>query len=182
MCIYIRGPVCLRHQIFTDFIMVSKTVFIASFLVAMCYAAPQLRAAPYPTYNQLGLSYSQPQGLPYTSSLATTRNLGISVPPATYRQPSLAPRPVAILRQSQDNNYDGTFSYGFQSEDGTSVQVSGNQVALGSEEPGQAAAGTYSYIAPDGTPITTNWYADETGFHAEGAHLPKGPEGHFRAL
>ncbi|KAE8573245.1 larval cuticle protein 1 [Halyomorpha halys] len=170
----------MGHQISTGFIMVSTTVFIASFLVGVCYAAPQFRAAPYPPYNQY--SYSGQQGLPYTSPLAATRNLDLPAPPATYRQIPLTPRPVAILRQSQDTNFDGTFSYGFQSEDGTAVQVSGNQVALGADEPGQAASGTYSYIAPDGTPITTNWYADETGFHADGAHLPKGPEGHVRSL
>lgn len=35
--------------------------------------------------------------------------------------------------------------------------------------------GSYSYTAPDGTPISASWYADETGFHVEGAHLPTSP-------
>ncbi|NEU36398.1 chitin-binding domain-containing protein, partial [bacterium LRH843] len=33
--------------------------------------------------------------------------------------------------------------------------------------------GSYSYTAPDGTPITVNWVADENGFRAEGAHIPQ---------
>lgn len=35
--------------------------------------------------------------------------------------------------------------------------------------------GRYSYTAPDGTPITVEYYADETGFHATGAHIPTPP-------
>ncbi|ODM92216.1 Endocuticle structural glycoprotein SgAbd-2 [Orchesella cincta] len=33
--------------------------------------------------------------------------------------------------------------------------------------------GAYSYTAPDGQRITTTWVADENGFRAEGAHLPR---------
>ncbi|CAL8145216.1 unnamed protein product [Orchesella dallaii] len=33
--------------------------------------------------------------------------------------------------------------------------------------------GAYSYTAPDGQQITTTWVADENGFRAEGAHLPR---------
>ncbi|ODN04465.1 Endocuticle structural glycoprotein SgAbd-2 [Orchesella cincta] len=33
--------------------------------------------------------------------------------------------------------------------------------------------GAYSYTAPDGQLISTTWVADENGFRAEGAHLPR---------
>jgi hypothetical protein len=36
-------------------------------------------------------------------------------------------------------------------------------------------SGSYSYTAPDGTPIAVTWTADENGFHAAGAHLPTPP-------
>lgn len=39
----------------------------------------------------------------------------------------------------------------------------------------QVQQGSYSYTAPDGTLITVNYIADETGFHATGDHLPTPP-------
>ncbi|XP_014247119.1 larval cuticle protein 16/17-like [Cimex lectularius] len=103
--------------------------------------------------------------------------------PVSYSAPSVRTsvvKPVAVLSQYQDVSHDGSFTYGFQSEDGVSVQASGSLKALGPEETAQVVQGSYTYTAPDGTPVTTNWYADETGFHAEGDHLPKAPEGHTR--
>ena len=65
----------------------------------------------------------------------------------------------------------------FESEDGIKVDVSGSQRQVGSkaEERGTVQSGSYSYTAPDGTPITVNWTADENGFKASGAHLPVAP-------
>lgn len=36
-------------------------------------------------------------------------------------------------------------------------------------------SGSYSYTSPEGEPVETRWFADETGFHAEGSHLPVAP-------
>lgn len=35
--------------------------------------------------------------------------------------------------------------------------------------------GSFSYPDPQGNPITVVFFADETGFHADGAHLPVAP-------
>jgi hypothetical protein len=32
--------------------------------------------------------------------------------------------------------------------------------------------GFYSYISPDGTPISVSYIADENGFRAKGDHIP----------
>lgn len=63
--------------------------------------------------------------------------------------------------------------FSFEGENGISNQASGYVKAVGPKEQAQVMQGQYSYTAPDGTPIVTRWYADETGFHAEGAHLPE---------
>jgi len=57
------------------------------------------------------------------------------------------------------------------------VDARGSQRQVGSkaEERGTVQTGSYSYTAPDGTPITVNWVADENGFQATGAHLPVAP-------
>ncbi|ODM90204.1 Endocuticle structural glycoprotein SgAbd-2 [Orchesella cincta] len=34
-------------------------------------------------------------------------------------------------------------------------------------------AGSYSFTSPEGQQISTTWVADENGFRAEGAHLPR---------
>lgn len=35
--------------------------------------------------------------------------------------------------------------------------------------------GSYSYTAPDGTPVFVQYTADESGFHAVGEHIPTTP-------
>ncbi|BES99571.1 Insect cuticle protein [Nesidiocoris tenuis] len=82
-------------------------------------------------------------------------------------------RPAIILRQSNVLNEDGTFAYDFASDDGISIESNGLVKNLGPEDSAQTSRGTYSYTAPDGTPITTNWWADETGFHVQGDHIPQ---------
>lgn len=67
------------------------------------------------------------------------------------------------------------FSIRFETENGISTQTSGALTNPGTEVEGQAMRGSFSYTSPEGLPITVNWYADETGFHAEGEHLPRQP-------
>lgn len=43
------------------------------------------------------------------------------------------------------------------------------------DQEAEVIQGSYSYTAPDGTPITVTYIADENGFRAEGAHLPTPP-------
>lgn len=43
----------------------------------------------------------------------------------------------------------------------------------GKDEQVIVVRGSYSYKDPLGNPITVTFYADETGFHAEGAHIPQ---------
>jgi len=65
----------------------------------------------------------------------------------------------------------------FEAANGITVEESGSQKQVGAkpEESGTVQRGSYSYQAPDGTPITVNWVADENGFQPTGAHLPVAP-------
>ncbi|XP_039294330.1 endocuticle structural glycoprotein SgAbd-2-like [Nilaparvata lugens] len=102
--------------------------------------------------------------------------------PIPAAAPIYAPKQIApqqqypyysILRQSNDVGFDGSFSYGYETENGISESVSGVLKNPGTEVEAQEVHGSYSYTAPDGTPITVNWVADENGFRAEGAHIPQ---------
>ena len=67
-------------------------------------------------------------------------------------------------------------NFSYVTGDGQQVQAQGYLKNLGLKEAeGAAAQGSYSYTAPDGTPISVTWIADENGFRAEGAHLPTPP-------
>ncbi|KAE8574032.1 endocuticle structural glycoprotein ABD-5-like [Halyomorpha halys] len=79
-----------------------------------------------------------------------------------------------ILSSESENNYDGTYKYSYQTSNGISVKEEGFLKNPGTEGEAQTARGSYSYTAPDGQVITVNWYADETGFHAERTNV-QGP-------
>uniref|UniRef100_T1I0T7 Uncharacterized protein n=2 Tax=Rhodnius prolixus TaxID=13249 RepID=T1I0T7_RHOPR len=86
--------------------------------------------------------------------------------------------PVPIISQSQDGpNLDGSYSFSYQSGDGTQAQEQGYVKNFGSGEPAelQTAEGSFSYTAPDGQVIQIVYKADENGFVPQGAHIPTPP-------
>uniref|UniRef100_A0A8D8BGS1 Endocuticle structural glycoprotein SgAbd-1 n=1 Tax=Culex pipiens TaxID=7175 RepID=A0A8D8BGS1_CULPI len=92
--------------------------------------------------------------------------------------------PIAIVSQSSNQNPDGSFNYAYESANGIKVQSDGEAKLIqvqkedgtGSEQAVVSIQkGSYSYNAPDGTPISVQWTADEDGFHAQGDHLPVAP-------
>ncbi|KRT85978.1 Insect cuticle protein, partial [Oryctes borbonicus] len=89
-----------------------------------------------------------------------------------YRPP--APGQVAnILRQTNDVNPDGSYQWSFEADNGISAQEQGKPG--GGKEPAIEAQGGFQYTAPDGTPISLNYVADENGFQPQAAHLPVAP-------
>lgn len=96
--------------------------------------------------------------------------------------------PVQIIYQNSVVNADGSFNYSFETSNGIKVEESGFvkpaiDVRSGPGEgttdentgDSQVIQGSFSYVAPDGSPISLKYIADETGFHPEGAHLPTPP-------
>lgn len=62
------------------------------------------------------------------------------------------------------------------SGDGQQQQAEGYLKNAGvKDQEAEVIQGSYSYTAPDGTPISVSYIADEYGFRAEGAHLPTPP-------
>ncbi|KAJ3633548.1 hypothetical protein MTP99_010487 [Tenebrio molitor] len=84
-------------------------------------------------------------------------------------------QPIAILRQSQDVNFDGSYQWSYETENGIAAQEQGALKNANSAEPAQEAQGSFQYTAPDGTPISIQYVANENGFQPQGAHLPVPP-------
>lgn len=65
----------------------------------------------------------------------------------------------------------------FETENGIRVESSGahRMLTKNTKPSGMASEGSYSYTAPDGTPISVKWVADENGYRAYGDHLPTPP-------
>ncbi|KAJ1529664.1 hypothetical protein ONE63_006424 [Megalurothrips usitatus] len=93
-----------------------------------------------------------------------------SFPSAQYQ------KPIAILRQVQDNSGLGDYKYAFETENGIQVQEEAVLKNAGSKDEAKSAQGSYSYVGDDGQTYTVNWVADENGYRASGAHLPVAPE------
>lgn len=97
--------------------------------------------------------------------------LGQFRPPA-----SISPgQQIRILKQEQEVNFDGSYQWSYETENGISAQEQGVLKNAGSQEPIQEAQGSFQYTAPDGTPIQLQYLANENGFVPSGAHLPVAP-------
>ncbi|XP_071447979.1 endocuticle structural glycoprotein SgAbd-8-like [Hetaerina americana] len=84
--------------------------------------------------------------------------------------------PIPIVRQEADVGFDGTYKYSYETGNGIVAEEAGFLKNAGvPEQEAQVAQGTFSYTAPDGTPITLQYIADENGFQPQGAHLPVAP-------
>lgn len=68
------------------------------------------------------------------------------------------------------------FNFSYQTGDGQQAEAQGYLKNAGiPDAEAETIQGSYSYTAPDGTPINVRYIADENGFRAEGAHLPTPP-------
>jgi hypothetical protein len=88
------------------------------------------------------------------------------------------PAQITILRQEQENNGDGTYSFAYETSDGTSAQEKGylKPAPPGSEyESIQVQEGNYKFYSPEGEEFKLDYLADENGFQPQAAHLPTSP-------
>ncbi|KAJ0179897.1 hypothetical protein K1T71_004488 [Dendrolimus kikuchii] len=87
------------------------------------------------------------------------------------------PEPPKILRSEFIPSPEGGYSFGFETENGITRSETGEvkQVAGEDNKPQNVVVvrGSYTYTDLEGKPETVNYFADETGFHAEGDSIPK---------
>ncbi|XP_054256894.1 uncharacterized protein LOC128981925 [Macrosteles quadrilineatus] len=160
--------------------------------IAYILASPQAQEYQYTTQQftqpqQVQVKFSQPQTqvqlqqVEYKAPEIKTKVFAAPAPapPApVVKQYNVHENQVptwAIIRQSLDDNFDGSFAYDFETENGIALQATGGVKQLSPKEQAQVIQGQYSYTAPDGTVITTSYTADENGFVAHGDHLPQAP-------
>ncbi|XP_068206626.1 cuticle protein AM/CP1114-like [Palaemon carinicauda] len=78
---------------------------------------------------------------------------------------------IAIIRDDRDHGDDGRYSVNVETANGIKVTDSGAPGAKGAI----AASGAFSYTAPDGTPVSLQYVADENGFQPQSNLLPVAP-------
>ncbi|KAK9869765.1 hypothetical protein WA026_003497 [Henosepilachna vigintioctopunctata] len=83
-------------------------------------------------------------------------------------------RVIAIIKQQQDVNVDGSYQWSYETENGIQAEERG-ALKAGSPDPILEAQGSYSYTADDGTPIQVQYISNENGFQPQGSHLPTPP-------
>ncbi|KAJ8667704.1 hypothetical protein QAD02_009367 [Eretmocerus hayati] len=113
---------------------------------------------------------------------ATLLAVSLAAPQGSYYS-----TPIPIVRSVGGGpNSDGSYAWEYETGNGIRAEEQGQFQPGQIEEQGTASVrGSYSYTAPDGTPISLNYVADENGFQPQGAHLPKVPaipEGIARGL
>ncbi|XP_055526787.1 endocuticle structural glycoprotein SgAbd-2-like [Wyeomyia smithii] len=94
-----------------------------------------------------------------------------------YDYYQLEQKHVPILHSESYQGQDGSFKHSYESGNGILVQEQGyvKNAGAGKDHESNVVQGSYSYVDPNGAPISVKYFADENGFHAEGAHLPTPP-------
>ncbi|XP_011312004.1 endocuticle structural glycoprotein SgAbd-2 [Fopius arisanus] len=80
--------------------------------------------------------------------------------------------------KSESKNFTGTlgtYAVAYETEGGILQQEIGTRKYQGTPDEAQLIQGSVQYNAPDGTPISLSWTADEFGTQVSGSHLPTPP-------
>ncbi|XP_071516422.1 cuticle protein AMP1A-like [Panulirus ornatus] len=80
---------------------------------------------------------------------------------------------VPILRDERVHEEDGRYNVDVETGNGIVLSQSGSP---NGPDGSMVMTGTYSYTAPDGTPVVVKFVADENGFQPQSDLLPVAPE------
>lgn len=86
-----------------------------------------------------------------------------------YYQPG-AEAQAQILRNDQEVNPD-SFHYAYETSNGIQAQEAGQLRQIG-RDAAIVTQGSYSYVSPEGEPVSISYIADENGYQPTGSHIP----------
>lgn len=87
-----------------------------------------------------------------------------------YQQQLTADASAQVLRNDQEVNPE-SFNYAYETSNGIRAQEAGQLRQIGPDA-AIVTQGSYSYISPEGEPISISYIADENGFQPTGSHIP----------
>ncbi|RZB39897.1 Chitin bind 4 domain containing protein [Asbolus verrucosus] len=83
---------------------------------------------------------------------------------------------IPIISQDQEVNFDGSYRSSYETGNGIAAQEQGVLKNAGNPDAeAEEVQGSFQYTAPDGSPISLQYIANENGFQPQGAHLPIAP-------
>ncbi|XP_062549825.1 cuticle protein CP14.6-like [Armigeres subalbatus] len=83
---------------------------------------------------------------------------------------------IPIVHSEFAQSNDGKFRYAYESGNGIVVQEEGLVKNYGNKDHEMnVAQGSYSYVDPNGVPVSVSYIADENGFQVQGSHIPTPP-------
>ncbi|XP_031343618.1 cuticle protein CP14.6-like isoform X2 [Photinus pyralis] len=74
---------------------------------------------------------------------------------------------IPILRQHSNAEPGQSYNWGFEAANGITAEESGNIIPLGPELADKQVTGSFSYISPEGIPVSVRYYADSNGFRPQ---------------
>lgn len=84
--------------------------------------------------------------------------------------------PEKIVAESRNvGDRLGQYSISYETDGGILQRESGSRKYAGTPDEAQLIQGSVQYNAPDGTPISFSWTADEFGTQISGSHIPTPP-------
>ncbi|XP_050700850.1 cuticle protein AM1159-like isoform X3 [Eriocheir sinensis] len=105
--------------------------------------------------------------------LAAVAAVAFAAPDRTYGAPSGSEESAEILKHDFVLEEDGRYNLEVETSNGISVAQHGSPDG---PEGAVVKSGSYSYTAPDGTPVHVKFVADGNGYQPESNLLPVAPE------
>nr|XP_018896528.1 PREDICTED: endocuticle structural glycoprotein SgAbd-2-like [Bemisia tabaci] len=97
--------------------------------------------------------------------VATTQDL-------TFPNQVVPRRFIPIVEHTESRNPDGSFNLRYETANGIAQQEHSEVTVDHRGQPSVRKTGSYGYTAPDGTPVSISYIADEHGFRVAGNPLP----------